>query len=124
MARESKFCIWSPVPQRFCKHFTIVTTVFLVQNLESLPGQSCQFYHCYHSFTSPKFRKSSRSKLSIFTASILPVFYHWHKVHRIFLPMNYHYFTSQNKLHKITSILPKALVKLLNGRTGKILVKT
>ena len=98
--RESKFCIWSPVPQSFCKHFTIVTIILPIQNLKSLPGQSCQF--------------------------LLPVSYQYFTSgakYIIILPMNCQYFTSQNKLHKITSILPKSLVKLLNSRTGKIMVK-
>ena len=64
--------------------------------LRSLPDQSCQF--------------------------LLPGFYHYFTIgtkYIVILPMNYHYFTSQSKLHKITSILPKSLVKLLSGKTGK-----
>ena len=62
-------------------HFTIVTIGLPVQNLKSLPGQRCQF--------------------------LLPAFYQYFTIgtkYIIILPMNYHYFTSQNQLHKITSI--------------------
>ena len=99
--RESKFCIWSPVPQVFASILPLLPQFYQSKILRSLPGQSCQF--------------------------LLPAFYQYFTIgtkYIVILLMNYHYFTTQNKLHKITSILPKSLVKLLNGSTGKILVKT